>query len=253
MNLHPTTCPACNATIHVPTDTERVSCAYCGREMAITQRGSETKVALLDQLKETLHDLGQQQQAAIQESSSLTRTELERLQLNQQLNALQIQRSGLRAEIRALERETNLSNTVRRQLRELRREERAYQSQIRALEARLNPDTGQAQTAVSTPSTTRQAGPSLLRRAGSRLFPLFKGCLGGCLTYFIVAVGLGMIAVPLDRWLFAIAPDDRTGGPFFAVAAIIGLIAAAIAFFYLLFPQAALWQRLTPQKQKKAE
>jgi LSD1 subclass zinc finger protein len=253
MNLQPTTCPACNATIHVPPGAARVSCAYCGRELAVSQSGSETKVALLDQLKETLHDLGQQQQAAIQESSSLTRTELERLQLNQQLTTLQMQHSGLRAEIRALERETSPSNTVRRQLRELRREERAYQSQISALEAKLNPDSGGAKTAVSTPSTTRQTGPSPLRGLGSSLFPLFKGCLGGCLTYFIVAIGLGMIAVPLDRWLFNVAPDDETGGPFFVIAAVVGLIAAAITFFYLLFPQAAIWQRLTPKKQKKAE
>ena len=248
MNLDPTTCPACNATIHVPPDAARVSCAYCGRELAVTQSGSETKVTLLNQIKETLQDLGQQQ-TAIRESSDLTRTELERLQMNQQLTALQIQRSNLRAEIRALEREANPNRTTRRQLRELRQEERAYQSQIRVLEAKLNPESGGAETAVSTPTTPSPTGPSLLRRIGRRLFPLFKGCLGGCLTYFVVAIGLGMIAIPLDRWLFNVAPDDETGGPFFIIAASIGLIAAAIAFFYLLFPQATIWQRLTTKKR----
>ena len=247
MKLEATTCPACNATIHIPPDEQRVTCAYCSRELAITQKGNDTSVALLGQLNETLHDLGQQTKTAIQDSSGITQAELERLQWNQQLTALQMQRTTLRSEIRALEREPNLSRTARRQLRELRQEERAYTTQIVALEAKLNPTPPPAAT-HSTRAATNQ-GSSLL---GKAIRP-FKGCLAGCVTYFVVAIGLGMFAVPLDEWLFDIPLENSRGGPLFTITAIIGLIAAAFVFFYVLFPQAAIWQKLRPRTQKKTE
>jgi hypothetical protein len=112
---------------------------------------------------------------AIADTGQVTQAELKRLQLGQQLTALQLQLSTLQAEIRALERQRRKTGKERRQLTQLREQERLLIQQIRSIQVALNPELAEQQP-------VRQQGR---RRIPSWLLYLFGG---GFLLFGITAL-----------------------------------------------------------------
>lgn len=235
MELKQMICPSCTGAVQVPTNMDRITCAYCGSELVVEYSDGDMNLSLAQQIKETLQDVGQKTQGAIRENTGVTQTELQRLQIGQQIGTLQIQLSSIRAEIRALEREKQLSRAAKKQLKELRQEEQECLLQVRNLQAFLTDNNKTPQVSKSQPSKTKSS---------TKPSPLKKGCAWGCVTYIVVAMVLSIIAIPLDMLIFNVSSDSGTGGPFFTVAAMIGFLFGVAVFLYFLFPNANIWKRL---------
>lgn len=247
MELKSTFCPACGGAVHVPPDAQRVACDYCGCELAVERGEGNIDLSVAQKLADVFEGVGAETRQTIQQSSDVTQSELKRLQIGQQTTTLQLQLSNVRAEIRALERESKLSGKARRQLEELRQEERACLDQLSALQKilamqeRLKPgESGTQSTAWSTaePGTNKPAKrPRWL-----------SGCGLGCGTFFAVTIACGMLAMPLDNWLFGTPVEGESSGLFFSLAMVTGLILGTIAFLYSLFPKAAVWKRFSRKR-----
>jgi len=68
-----------------------------------------------------------------------------------------------------------------------------------------------------------------------------KGCLTGCLVYLLVGACLAIVAFPLDRALLPQSSGPVQGpfqGPVSIVASAIGFVAGAMAFLYVMYPDA---------------
>lgn len=193
-------------------------------------------LSLVQKIRDTLQDVGQETQGAIRENTGVTKAELQRLQIGQQIGTLQIQISSIRAEIRALEREKKRSNAAERQLKELRREEQEYLLQIRQLQSLLS-DKKNAQSVAQ--ETKAIKGKSTERS------PLLKGCVLGCGTYIMAIFACSFIAIPLDLLLFDVSSAGEAQGPFFSLAALVAFFIGMMAFFFGVFPQPKLWEKLS--------
>ncbi len=66
------------------------------------------------------------------------------------------------------------------------------------------------------------------------------GCLSGCVVYLLVGAGLTVCAMPLDRWVF-LQRSSPLPGPAMLTASTIGFFAGVIAFLYVRYPEASLW------------
>ena len=122
----------------VPGSASQVTCDYCGNTLAVTRSGKGATLELAQQVAETVAASGESTRTAIEDASQITRAELRRLQLTQELTTAQLQLTNIRGEIRALEREKSTPK-VRRQLRELRQKEEKLKEKIDKLYYRLNP------------------------------------------------------------------------------------------------------------------
>lgn len=236
MELKQMTCPSCMGAVQVPTDMDRIACTYCGSELIVEYReGDMMTLSLAQKIKETLQDVGQKTQGAIRENTGVTKIELQRLQIGQQIGTLQIRLSSIRAEIRVLEREKQLSRVAKSQLKELHKEEQECLLQIRNLQSFLSDEKVTQQVSKSEASKTKP--PSMFS-------PMKKGCAWGCATYIGVALTLSMVAVPLDMLFFNISPNGDVDGPFFSIATGVGFLFGVAVFFYFLFPDASIWKQL---------
>ena len=122
----------------VPGSASQVTCDYCGNTLAVTRSGKGATLELAQQVTETVAASSESTRSAIEDASQITRAELRRLQLTQELTTAQLQLTNIRREIRALEREKSTPK-VRRQLRELRQKEEKLKEKINKLYYRLNP------------------------------------------------------------------------------------------------------------------
>jgi hypothetical protein len=195
-------------------------------------------LSLVQKITDTLQDVGQETQGAIRENTGVTKAELQRLQIGQQIGTLQIQISSIRAEIRALEREGKRSKAANRQLKELRKEEQEYLLQIRQLQSLLSDN----KNVQSAPKETKA-----IKGKSSERSPLAKGCGLGCVTYIVVALACSSVAIPLDLLLFDVSYNGNgdVQGPLFSLAAFVAFFIGMMAFFFGVFPQPKLWEKLS--------
>jgi len=197
---------------------DRIACAYCGSELIVEYSEGDMNLSLAQKIKETLQDVGQETQGAIRESTGVTQSELQRLQIGQQIGTLQIQLSSIRSEIRALEREKQLSRAAKGQLKDLRREEQECLLQIRNLQSFLSNK--------ATDSQTNKVATNHITNSVSKPSRWKPGCIWGFVSYLIVGVLLSMIALPVE------------------IASAIGFIVGIFVMLYFLFPEASIWRRL---------
>lgn len=240
MELKQTSCPSCSGPVHVPPGADRVTCGYCGSALSVELSNNEIELSVAKELGKALQDVGQTTSRSIQEGATVTRAELQRLQIGQQISSLQIQQSSIRAEIRSLERERKLTRQAKRQLKELRSEERQVYDQIRRLQAALNP-----KPATQAGSSAAQSYQRAQTTSSGASTPMKRGCLLGCLTYIVLGVVCGMIAIPLDSAIFGVASGEASSGaPFFTIAAFGSFIAGVLVFVYVTAPNASIWKKL---------
>jgi hypothetical protein len=125
------------------------------------------------EISASFKDVGAETANAIRDVSNVTRSELERLRLSQDIAALQAQRSSLLFEIRTLER-SRKNRKARRQLKDLRRDERLITQRIDSLNRSL----------VAGPARDVDAVASLHKAQKSETSN-GRGCLAGILIWMV--------------------------------------------------------------------
>jgi uncharacterized membrane protein YhaH (DUF805 family) len=112
-------------------------------------------LAVSEKLASTIEKSGEQTYGAIKEGAYVTKVELRRLQIAQDLSMIQMRLANVQSEIRTIERMPR-SSVTRNQLRDLRGQEVALQQQAQTLASVLNP-TPPASPVAAKPAS-RQAG-----------------------------------------------------------------------------------------------
>ena len=222
MELKQMICPSCTGAVQVPTNMDRITCAYCGSELIVEYSEGDISLSLVQEIKETLQDFGQETQGAIRESTGVTQAELQRVQIGQQIGTLQIQLSSIRAEIRTLEREQQLSRAAKKQLKDLREEERECLSQIRNLQSFLSDAKGTYQ--VSKTKTYQTSKPK------SKTIAIL-------LAFFLGSFGIHKFYLNSPKWGVIYLIFSWTGIP-----TILGLLEA---IYYLIMSDETFQQRYT--------
>ena len=103
MKITKLNCTACGAPISIPEDIDQIVCTACGTSLGIERGEGYVALKIADKLARAIESSGSQTQDAIRESTQVTRDELQKLQLVQELSAAQMQLNGIQSEIRALE------------------------------------------------------------------------------------------------------------------------------------------------------
>ena len=242
MKVMQMSCPSCQAPLKIPTDIDRLSCAYCGSDLVVKHGEDFSSLKMAEQVSQTIQETGVETQNTIREGTTVTQSELKRLQLGQELSSLQMQLMNVQGEIRTLER-SKRNRQAKRHLKELYRQEQYIKTRISTLNAALAPPIA----AVDQPgiSSTKK------KKQKKGMSPLGKGCLYGCLTYVLIGMTCGVIAIPLDAAIFGQA---ETGGPIFSGAAIFGFILGVVIFvFYYKTPNGSIWQWMRMKLGKNKE
>src|SRR5450759_2084713 len=105
-------CTACGAPISVADDLYFLNCAACGTFLAIERGDGYVALKLAERVARAIEDSGKGTQDVIRESTQVTRSELQRLQMAQELSAVQMQLSNIQAEIRAVQRLPTTMTTI---------------------------------------------------------------------------------------------------------------------------------------------
>ncbi len=132
------TCSSCGASLYVPQNVDTLKCQYCGTTLMVERSAASEAANAGKQVSQSIQESGAQTQASIKESTEVTQAQLQRMQVNQLISALQMQLLSTQSEIRSLERE-KLSSRGKKQLKQLRSQERSINSRIQDLTAQLIP------------------------------------------------------------------------------------------------------------------
>jgi len=147
MNISKLNCTACGAPISVPEDLDQITCTSCGTGLIIERGEGYVALKLAEKIARTIEVSGIQTQELIRENTQVTRAELQRLQVSQELSSLQMQLNGIQTEIRMLQRDTN--NKAKKQLGELRVKEYLVMERIRGVKKQIfSPDPNDLQTKI---------------------------------------------------------------------------------------------------------
>jgi hypothetical protein len=66
------------------------------------------------------------------------------------------------------------------------------------------------------------------------------GCLAGCLVYLVLGTALVLLAAPIDR-LVLLPRSMPLPGPAMLLASVMAFLAGIVAFLYVRFPEASIW------------
>jgi uncharacterized Zn finger protein (UPF0148 family) len=136
MTITTVSCSSCGAPIKIPEDVDFLNCVYCGAALKVQRGEGYVALKLAEQVSKSIQQVGDRTQATIREGTYATQSELKRLQITQEIASLQIQLSGIQAEIRSLERQKS-NRKIKKQLRELRDQEKNLLASINRLQAWL--------------------------------------------------------------------------------------------------------------------
>lgn len=139
MNLTEKRCPVCSAPLTIAPDAGQARCPYCGTSFTVQRSGASVALNLADQVTDAVH-----------ESAFATRSELQRLQLTQELSTARLHLANVQREIRTLKR-LPPSGTTKTQLAGLQRQETKLRARVDELDRELNPE---AAAATSPPPAT---------------------------------------------------------------------------------------------------
>lgn len=149
MLINKIACTSCGAPISVPSDNDYITCTYCNASLHIQRGDGYVALKLAESVGEKIQEVGGQTQSTIREGTQITRVELRRLQLSQEISSLQIQLSNLQSEIRTLQRQKS-THKARRQLKELQHQEKDLISRINELQVKLSLPTTKHQNEVDS-------------------------------------------------------------------------------------------------------
>ena len=104
MSVEHVYCPGCAAPISIVTGTTESKCGYCGSSLRIQRSDGEIALVLSDHMTKAFAVASAQTQAAIDESSAMTRDELRRMQFVTEMSNLEVKLTSIEAEIRSVQR-----------------------------------------------------------------------------------------------------------------------------------------------------
>ena len=130
-------CTACGAPISVPEDLDFINCSSCGSFLGIERGEGYVALKVAEKIARAIEDSGKGTQDVIRENTQVTRSELQRLQMSQEISSAQMQLSNIQAEIRGLERAQKNPKTAL-QMKALRFTEYQAMDRIRLLDIQLS-------------------------------------------------------------------------------------------------------------------
>lgn len=132
MKITKLSCTACGAPISIPADLDQITCTACGTGLIIERGEGYVALKLAEKIARSIEISGIQTQDAIHENTSVTRQELQRLQMSQEVSSLQMQLNGIQTEIRLLRRDPE-NKKAKKQLCVLESKEFQMMEQIHSL------------------------------------------------------------------------------------------------------------------------
>ena len=135
-------CPACSAPISIPPGASQTKCSYCGSTLHVQRSDGDIALMQSAQMADAIANSSAQTKAAIGESVAVTREEMRRLQLAQELSNLELRLESVRGEIRTLQRmpfDQNNKSITQQQLRQLQTQEAGLNSRIAQINMSLHP------------------------------------------------------------------------------------------------------------------
>ena len=246
MKVMQMTCPSCNGPLKIPDDVDKLTCSFCGSELVVQRGDGYSALKLAEAVSQTIEDVGKETQSTIREGTSVTQTELKRLQLGQELSSLQLQLSNIQSEIRALEMGKK-NRKVRRHLKDLRQQETNLKRRIYSLQASMAPPT---QASGGTPAASR---PSKKPKDKKPMSPATKGCLLGIVTLMLVMCICTLVTIPIESAFLDPEVEEVSDVTmlFMVTGMIVGLIAGSAVFAYFLTPDADIWKPILSRVGRK--
>jgi uncharacterized Zn finger protein (UPF0148 family) len=242
MDLIKLACPSCGGSLQIPNDLDQVTCAYC-QTLLVVQRGEGyAALKIAEKVEKAIRDSADETRTAIERGSEVTRDELRRMQLSQELSAARTRLISLQGEIRALERGER-KGKAKRQLKALRKDERTLAQQVQHMERSLpaastsgHPVPGRSPASVAAPKST-----------------MSRALLYGCGTWLLAALLCGLPASALDKAIFGGGGEPSQSGLFFTLASLVALFIGLLVFLYVRNPAAPLWAKLRPGQRPTAK
>lgn len=141
-------CTACGSPMSIPEDIDQITCTSCGTGLIIERGEGYVALKLAEKIARTIEVSGIQTQDVIRENTQVTRAELQRLQVSQELSSLQMQLNGIQTEIRMLQRDTKNSK-AKKQLGGLQEKEYQVMERIHSLKKqKFSPDPIDLKTSI---------------------------------------------------------------------------------------------------------
>lgn len=95
-------CPSCGAPLTLPSDLEKLNCTACGSSLIVEFGDGYYTLKSAEEIAKAIQQSGTATRDAILENTYVTKSELQRLQLSQELSSAQIQLTNIESEIRLL-------------------------------------------------------------------------------------------------------------------------------------------------------
>lgn len=151
MNMEQLSCPACSAPVTIAPNESQAKCSFCGMILRVKHSDNDATQLVTEHITSSISDSHAQTQAAIAENTAITRDELRRMQLNQELSNIELRVSNLQSEARILQR-LPANKVNKRQLQELREQEAVLLTRSAEIEAILYPE-----LSTDAPSNSKSA------------------------------------------------------------------------------------------------
>jgi hypothetical protein len=97
-------CTACGAPISIPENIDQLNCSACGSFLQVDRGEGYIALRILEKITKAIETSGKETTDAIKESSHITKTELQKLQIQQEIIANQTLLANIESEIRYLKR-----------------------------------------------------------------------------------------------------------------------------------------------------
>lgn len=132
------TCPSCAAPVTMPSATVVIHCPYCRSPLNIQVTDGQAILSVAHRVANAVQASVQKTSAAVETGTAITKAELRRVQLTQELTIARLRLDNTRSEMRTLHfQRSGLQSWL--QMRELRRQEQEILAQIHAVNCELNP------------------------------------------------------------------------------------------------------------------
>ncbi len=104
MEIKSLNCASCGAPIKVPEDVDYLNCSSCGSYLAVQRGEGYIALKIVKEVTDAIKRTGAETQSAIRDGTYATKTELQKLQLTQEISMVEMQLNSLQGEVRGLER-----------------------------------------------------------------------------------------------------------------------------------------------------
>jgi hypothetical protein len=104
MEIKKLNCASCGAPISIPEDVDFINCTSCGSYLSVQRGEGYIALRMVKEVADTIKKTSSETQSAIRDGTYATKTELQKLQLAQEISTVEMQLSSLQGEIRGVER-----------------------------------------------------------------------------------------------------------------------------------------------------